>query len=97
MPAVLATVLAYIARYLVIKLIAAFGIAFVTGGVSAYLLTQFKDIILTQLSRAQPEAYNIMIIAGLGYALSIIFGAIAFIIALNAGKRIMIGVTGVGI
>ena len=97
MPAVLAAVLALVARYLVTKLITAFGIAFVTGGISAYLLNNFKSIILTQINSMSPTIYSITMIAGLGEALSIIFGCIAFKIALTVGKKIFFGVTGVGV
>jgi len=44
-----------------------------------------------------PTIYSITMIAGLGEALSIIFGAIAFKIALTVGKKIFFGVTGYGV
>ncbi len=97
MPAVLAAVLALVARFLVTKLITAFGIAFVTGGISAYLLNNFKSIILTQINSMSPTIYSITMIAGLGEALSIIFGAIAFKIALTVYKKIYFSVTGYGV
>ena len=97
MPAVLATVLAYIARFLILRLIAAFGIALVSGGVSLALLQTFKTYILNGFASMTPEIYQIAMLAGTGYALNIIFGAMAFKIALNVGKRLLFGVTGVGI
>ncbi len=97
MPAVLSTVLAFIARFLVMRLIAAFGIALVSGGVSLGLLQTFKSYILGGFASLTPEIYQIAMLAGLGYAMNIIFGAMAFKIALNVGKKLMFGVTGVGI
>lgn len=97
MPAVLVTVLAWIARYLVMKLITAFGIALVSGGVSTYVLMQFKNFILSAVNSMSPEVYSILIMGGLGTAMSILFGAIAFKISLNIGKRVFFGVTGFGV
>lgn len=94
MPAVLASVLAFIARFLIMRLIAAFGIALVSGGVSLGLLQTFKSFILNGFASLTPEIYQIAMLAGLGYAMNIIFGAMAFKIALNVGKKIMFGITG---
>lgn len=95
MPAVLATMLATVARFLVVKLIAVFGIAFVTGGVSLALLQTFKGYILDGFASLTPTVYQIAMLAGVGYALNIIFGAMAFKIALNVGKKLMAGVSDV--
>jgi hypothetical protein len=97
MPAVLATVLAFIARFLILRLITAFGIALVSGGISLALLQTFKTYILNGFATMTPEIYHIAMLAGTGYAMNIIFGAMAFKIALNVGKRLMFGVTGVGV
>ena len=97
MPAVLATVLAYIARFLILRLITVLGVALVSGGISLALLQTFKTYILNGFASMTPEIYQIAMLAGTGYAMNILFGAMAFKIALNVGKRLMFGVTGVGV
>ena len=75
MPAVLATVLAFIARFLILRLITAFGIALVSGGISLALLQTFKTYILNGFASMTPEIYQIAMLAGTGYALNILFGS----------------------
>ncbi|UOP04475.1 DUF2523 domain-containing protein [Conchiformibius kuhniae] len=74
------------------KLMLALGVSFVIYKGLDLSLDALKGYIQNSFSGVPADAYNLMLMAGLGQALGIIFGAFAFNAALAAGNKLAAGV-----
>lgn len=75
--------IANLLRTLVIKLLLAFGIAFVSYKGYDVALNQFKQYISGSLDSMPVDIANILLIAGFGEGLGYLFGALAFAITMQ--------------
>lgn len=75
--------IANLLRYLVVKLLAAFGIAFVTYQGYDLALNKFKQYISGSLNSMPVDIANLLLMAGFGEGLGYLFGALAFAITMQ--------------
>lgn len=75
--------LANLFRYLVVKLLAALGIAFITYQGYDVALDQFKKYISSSLNSMPADIANLLLMAGFGEGLGYLFGALAFAITMQ--------------
>lgn len=74
------------------KLMLALGVSFVAYKGLELSLKALKGFIQSSFKGIPADAYNLMLMAGFGQALGIIFGAYAFNMALTAGNKLATGV-----
>lgn len=75
--------LANLFKSLVIKVLAAFGIAFISYQGYDVALDRFKQFIANSMSSMPTDIANILLMAGFGEGLGYVFGALAFAITMQ--------------
>ena len=88
MPAALIPFIALTLKYLVVRLLIAFGVAAVTYSGYAVAMNTFKDFIVQNMQSMPSDILQILLIAGFGQGLGYIFGAFAFKIAMTTINKI---------
>ena len=88
MPAALIPFIALTLKYLVVRLLIAFGVAAVTYAGYAVAMNTFKDFIVQNMQSMPSDILQLLLIAGFGQGLGYIFGAFAFKIAMTTINKI---------
>ena len=88
MPAALIPFIALTLKYLVVRLLIAFGVAAVTYTGYSVAMNTFKDYIVQNMQSMPADILNLLLIAGFGQGLGYIFGAFAFKIAMTTINKI---------
>lgn len=88
MPVALIPFIALTLKFLVVRLLIAFGVAAVTYAGYSVAMTTFKDYIIQNIQSMPSDILNLLLIAGFGQGLGYIFGAFAFKIAMTTINKI---------
>ena len=88
MPAALIPFIALTLKYLVVRLLIAFGVAAVTYAGYSVAMTTFKDYIVQNMQSMPVDILNLLLISGFGQGLGYIFGAFAFKVAMTTINKI---------
>ena len=88
MPVALIPFIALTLKYLVVRLLIAFGVASVTYAGYAVAMTTFKDYIVQNMQSMPVDILNLLLISGFGQGLGYIFGAFAFKVAMTTINKI---------
>ena len=88
MPAALIPFIALTLKYLVVRLLIAFGVSAVTFTGYSLAMNTFKDYIVQNMQSMPADILNLLLIAGFGQGLGYIFGAFAFKIAMTTINKI---------
>ena len=88
MPVALIPFIALTLKYLVVRLLIAFGVAAVTYAGYSVAMTTFKDYIVQNMQSMPVDILNLLLISGFGQGLGYIFGAFAFKIAMTTFNKI---------
>ena len=88
MPAALIPFIALTLKYLVVRLLSAFGVAAVTYAGYSVAMTTFKDYIVQNMQSMPVDILNLLLISGFGQGLGYIFGAFAFKVAMTTINKI---------
>ena len=88
MPVALIPFIALTLKYLVVRLLIAFGVAAVTYAGYAVAMNTFKDFIVQNMQSMPSDILQLLLIAGFGQGLGYIFGAFAFKIAMTTINKI---------
>ena len=88
MPAALIPFIALTLKYLVVRLLIAFGVAAVTYAGYSVAMTTFKDYIVQNMQSMPVDILNLLLISGFGQGLGYIFGAFAFKVAMTTVNKI---------
>lgn len=80
--------LANLFRLLVVKILAALGLAFVTYTGYDVALSKFKSYISGSLNNMPSDIANLLLMAGFGQGLGYVFGALAFAISMQAMNKL---------
>lgn len=88
MPVALIPFIALTLKYLVVRLLIAFGVAAVSYAGYTVAMTTFKDYIVQNMQSMPADILNLLLIAGFGQGLGYIFGAFAFKIAMTTINKI---------
>jgi cell division protein FtsX len=88
MPVALIPFIALTLKYLVVRLLIAFGVASVTYAGYSVAMGTFKDYIVQNMQSMPVDILNLLLIAGFGQGLGYIFGAFAFKIAMTTINKI---------
>ena len=75
-------------KYLVVRLLIAFGVAAVTYAGYSVAMTTFKDYIVQNMQSMPVDILNLLLISGFGQGLGYIFGAFAFKVAMTTINKI---------
>lgn len=74
------------------KILLAFGLAFVTYTGITLSLNTIKSYVTSSVNNLPADLYNLLMMAGLGQAIGIIFGAFAFRAALASAAKLQAGI-----
>ncbi|MBH5330386.1 DUF2523 domain-containing protein [Eikenella sp. S3360] len=88
MPALLIPLLAILLRQLVLRIIIATGIAFVTYAGYMVALDKFKDYIVDAVNSMPADIVNLLLIGGVGQGMGYLFGAFAFRISMTTLNKL---------
>ena len=88
MPVSLIPFIALTRKYLVVRLLIAFGVAAVTYAGYSVAMTTFKDYIVQNMQSMPVDILNLLLISGFGQGLGYIFGAFAFKVAMTTINKI---------
>lgn len=88
MPVALIPFIALTLKYLVVRLLIAFGVAAVSYAGYAVAMTTFKDYIVQNMQSMPSDILQLLLISGFGQGLGYIFGAFAFKIAMTTINKI---------
>ena len=88
MPVALIPFIALTLKYLVVRLLIAFGVAAVTYAGYSVAMTTFKDYIVQNMQSMPSDILNLLLISGFGQGLGFIFGAFAFKISMTTINKI---------
>ena len=88
MPVALIPFIALTLKYLVVRLLIAFGVAAVSYAGYTVALTTFKEYIIQNMQSMPVDILNLLLIAGFGQGLGYIFGAFVFKIAMTTINKI---------
>ena len=88
MPAALIPFIALTLKYLVVRLLIAFGVSAVTYAGYTVAMNTFKDYIIQNMQSMPSDILQLLLIAGFGQGLGYIFGAFAFKIAMTTINKI---------
>ena len=88
MPVALIPFIALTLKYLVVRLLIAFGVAAVSYAGYAVAMNTFKDYIVQNMQSMPVDILNLLLIAGFGQGFGYIFGAFAFKIAMTTINKI---------
>ena len=88
MPVALIPFIALTLKYLVVRLLIAFGVAAVTYAGYSVAMTTFKDYIVQNMQSMPVDILNLLLISGFGQGLGYIFGAFAFKVAMTTINKI---------
>nr|DAS34223.1 MAG TPA: Minor Head Virion Protein G6P [Inoviridae sp.] len=75
--------IALLLNHLIIRIIIATGITFVSYSGYSIALSKFKSYISNALNSMPADIYNLLLIAGVGQGMNYLFGAFAFWIAMR--------------
>lgn len=84
MPVVFMALLQRLFSFIVVKLLLALGISFVTFTGFSLGLATIKDYVSSSFNSIPTDAFQLLMMAGLGQALGLIFGAFAFNAAMKS-------------
>lgn len=88
MPAALVPLLAFLLKLLVVRIILATGITFVSYAGYAVALSKFKSYTENALNSMPADIYNLLLIGGFGQGMNYLFGAFAFYISMKALNKL---------
>ena len=74
------------------KILLAFGLSFVTYTGITLSLNTLKDYVSNNFNNVPDDVYALLIMAGLGHVIGIIFGAFAFNAAMSATTKLVTGI-----
>ena len=83
--------LAELFKFLVVKILTALGIAFVSYKGYEIALNKFKDYISGNFNNMPSDIANLLLIAGFGEGLGFLFGALVFSMTMQTVNKISFG------
>lgn len=84
MPVVFMALLQRLLSFIVVKLLIALGVSFVTFTGFSLGLSAIKNYVSENFNSMPSDAFQLLMMAGLGQALGLIFGAFAFNVAMSS-------------
>lgn len=88
MPAALIPLLAILLKLLIIRIILATGLTFVSYIGYGIALSKFKDYIANALNSMPADIYNLLLIGGFGQSMNYLFGAFSFFVSMKALNKL---------
>ena len=88
MPAALIPLIGLLLKLLIVRIILATGMTFVTYAGYVIALNKFKAYVADAMSAMPNDILQLLLIAGVGQGLGYLFGAFAFAISLHALQRL---------
>lgn len=88
MPAALIPLLAILLKLLIIRIILATGLTFVSYIGYGIALSKFKDYIANALNSMPADIYNLLLIGGFGQGMNYLFGAFSFFVSMKALNKL---------
>lgn len=88
MPAALIPLLAILLKLLIIRIILATGLTFVSYIGYGIALSKFKDYIANALNSMPADIYQLLLIGGFGQGLNYLFGAFSFWVSMKALNKL---------
>lgn len=88
MPAALIPLIGFLLKLLIVRIIIATGLTFVTYAGYLIALSKFKEYISNAINSLPYDIAQLLLIAGVGQGLGYLFGAFAFAISLHALNKL---------
>ncbi len=88
MPVALIPLLAILLKLLIVRIILATGLTFVSYAGYAVALGKFKAYITDAMNSMPADIYNLLLIGGFGQGMNYLFGAFAFWISMRALNKL---------
>lgn len=88
MPALLIPLIGILLKLLIIRIILATGLTFVSYIGYGIALSKFKDYIKDAMNSMPNDIYQLLLIGGVGQGLNYLFGAFAFAISMKALNKL---------
>ncbi|WII92509.1 DUF2523 domain-containing protein [Kingella negevensis] len=91
MPVALIPLIALLLKMLIVRIIIATGITFISYAGYAAALVKFKSYITNAFNSMPADIYNLLLIGGVGQGMNYLFGAFAFWISMRALNKLTFG------
>lgn len=88
MPALLIPLIGILLKLLIIRIILATGLTFVSYIGYGIALSKFKDYIADAMNSMPNDIYQLLLIGGVGQGLNYLFGAFAFAVSMKALNKL---------
>lgn len=88
MPALLIPLIGILLKLLIIRIILATGLTFVSYIGYGIALSKFKDYITDAMNSMPNDIYQLLLIGGVGQGMNYLFGAFAFAVSMKALNKL---------
>ncbi|AOT28369.1 integral membrane protein [Neisseria meningitidis] len=88
MPAALIPLIAFLLRMLIVRIIIATGLTFVSFAGYLVALNKFKEYFLNAANSMPGDIYNLLLIGGFGTGFNYLFGAFSFWVSMKALNKL---------